>query len=146
MEEKGHWNTYKHSDPAWGEMTLVSGSQEKKTAESADWCGANPIADNSRSSLSQPLLPLELPGETLKIEIPRPCCCCYSVAQSRLTLCDPMYCSMPGFPVLHHLPELAQTHVHWIIDAIQPSRPLSFFLQSFPASGSFLMSWLIFLI
>ena len=34
------------------------------------------------------------------------------VAQLNLTLCDPMDCSTPGFPVLHHLPELAQTHVH----------------------------------
>ena len=33
------------------------------------------------------------------------------------------HCSMPGFPVLHHLPELAQTHVHWVSDAIQPSHP-----------------------
>ena len=40
-----------------------------------------------------------------------PCCCC-SVAQSCLTLCDPMNCSMPGFSVLHHLQEFAQTHVH----------------------------------
>ena len=37
---------------------------------------------------------------------------------------DPMDYSMPGFPVLHHLPELAQTHVHWVGDAIQPSHPL----------------------
>ena len=50
-------------------------------------------------------------------------CCCCSVAQS--TLCDPMDCSMPGFPVLHHLPELAQTHVHWVGDITQPSHPLS---------------------
>ena len=34
---------------------------------------------------------------------------------------DPMNCSTPGFPVLHHLPEFAQTHVHWVVDAIQPS-------------------------
>ena len=34
-------------------------------------------------------------------------------------------CSTLGFPVLHHLPELAQTHVHWVSDAIQPSRPLA---------------------
>ena len=46
-----------------------------------------------------------------------------SVAQSCLTLCDLMDCSMPGFPVLHHLPALAQTHVHRIGDAIQPSHP-----------------------
>ena len=50
---------------------------------------------------------------------------CYLVAQSCLTLCEPMDCSMPGFPVLHHLSELAQTHVHWISDSIQPSHPLS---------------------
>ena len=41
------------------------------------------------------------------------------------TVCDPMDCSMLGFPVLHHLPELAQTHVHWVNNAIQPSYPLS---------------------
>ena len=50
--------------------------------------------------------------------------CCCSVAQSCPTLCHPMDCSMPGVPVLHHLPEPAQTHVHWVGDAIQPYRPL----------------------
>ena len=48
-----------------------------------------------------------------------------SVAQSCPTLCDPMDCSMPGFPVHHQLPEFTQTHVHWVGDAIQPSYPLS---------------------
>ena len=42
-----------------------------------------------------------------------------------LTLCNPMGCSMPGFPVLYHLLELAQTHVHCVSDAIQPPHPLS---------------------
>ena len=37
---------------------------------------------------------------------------CYSVAQSRPTLCDPMDCSMPGFPVLHYVPGFAQSHAH----------------------------------
>ena len=46
------------------------------------------------------------------------------VAQSCPTLSNPMDCSMPGFPVHHQLPELAQTHVHWVSDAIQPSHPL----------------------
>ena len=50
-------------------------------------------------------------------------CCCGSVALSCLTLCDPMNCSMSGFPV-HHLPKFAQTHVHYVGDAIQPSHPL----------------------
>ena len=48
-----------------------------------------------------------------------------SVAQSCLTLCDPMDCSTPGFPVHHQLPKLTQTHVHGVGDAIQPSHPLS---------------------
>jgi len=50
------------------------------------------------------------------------CCCC--VAKSCLTLCDPMNYSTPGFSVLHCLPEFAQTHLHWVSDAIQWSNPL----------------------
>ena len=50
---------------------------------------------------------------------------CCSVTQSCLTLCHPMDCSMPSFPVFHHLLELGQTYVHWVGDAIQPSHPLS---------------------
>ena len=41
------------------------------------------------------------------------------------TLCDPMDCNTPGFPVHHQLPEFTQTHVHRVSDAIQPSHPLS---------------------
>ena len=70
------------------------------------------------------------------------CCCCFlvlsyhlkisffglqfssSAPQSCPTLCDPMDCSMPGLPVHHQLPEFAQTHVHLVSDAIQPSHPL----------------------
>ena len=52
-----------------------------------------------------------------------PCCC--SVAKLCLIFCDPMDCSMPGFPILHYLPEFAQTHVPWVDDAIQSSHPLS---------------------
>ena len=65
-----------------------------------------------------------------------------SVAQSCPTLCDPMDCSMPGFPVHHQLPELTQTHVHRIGDAIQPSHLLSSPSPTFnfPSSGSFPMS------
>ena len=53
------------------------------------------------------------------------CSCGYSVAKLCLTLCDPMNCNRPGFLVLHYLLELAQTHVHWVDDVIQPSHPLS---------------------
>ena len=51
--------------------------------------------------------------------------CCGSVAQSCQTLCDPMDCSTPGFPILHYLLEIAQIHVHRVSDAIQSSHPLS---------------------
>ena len=51
--------------------------------------------------------------------------CGCSVTQSCLTLCNPMDCNTPGLPVHHHLPELAQTLVHRVHDAIQPSHPLS---------------------
>jgi len=47
-----------------------------------------------------------------------------SVPQLCPTLCDPVGCSMPGFPVHHQLPKLTQTHVHRIDDTIQPSHPL----------------------
>ena len=75
--------------------------------------------------------------------LPRSCAVLCLVAQSCSTLCDPMDCSTPAFPVLHHILELAQTHVHWVGDAIKPSH-LSFSscLQSFLVSGSFPMSWL----
>ena len=60
----------------------------------------------------------------------QPCINCISVqsssvAQSYLTLCDPMDYSMPGLPFHHQLPEFTQTHVHCVCDAIQPSHPLS---------------------
>ena len=48
-----------------------------------------------------------------------------SVTHSCQTLCNPMDCSMPGFPVHHQLPELTQIHVHWVGDAIQLFHPLS---------------------
>ena len=50
--------------------------------------------------------------------------CCCSIPKLGLTLSDPMDCSTPAFPVLHYLPEFAQTHVLWVSDAIQPSHPL----------------------
>ena len=58
-----------------------------------------------------------------------------SVTQLCPTLCDPMDCRMPGFPVHHQLPELVQSHVHWVSDAIQPLHSLSS-----PSSPSFSLS------
>ena len=67
--------------------------------------------------------------------------CCCPVSKLCPTLCDPMDCSTPGSSVFQYLPEFAQIHVHWLSDAIILC--LHFFcLQSFPALGSFLMSWL----
>ena len=74
------------------------------------------------------------------------CSCCCSVAKSYLTLCDPMDCSMPGFPVFHYFLGFTQTHVH---ESVMPSNHLILYcplllppLQSFPASGFFQMSQL----
>ena len=69
---------------------------------------------------------------------------CCSVTQLFLILCYPVDCSTSGFPVHHHLPELAQTHVHWWRHPTVSSSviPFSSRLQSFPVSGSFPMSWL----
>ena len=50
--------------------------------------------------------------------------CCYSVTKLCPTLCVPMDCSTPRFPVLPYLSEFAQIHAHWVVDAIQPSHPL----------------------
>ena len=69
-----------------------------------------------------------------------------SVAHSCSALCDPMDFSTPGFLVLYYLLELAQAHAHWVNGAIQPSHPVAPFSswpQSFPASRSFIMCWLL---
>ena len=60
----------------------------------------------------------------LYVWIPSYLLCC-PVAQSCQTLCDPVDYSTPGFPVFHHLSEVAHTHICWVGDAIQPSHPPS---------------------
>ena len=67
---------------------------------------------------------------------------CCSIAKSCPAACNPMDCSVPGFPVLHYLPEFAWIHVHWFSDAISFSVDPFSCPQSFPVSGSFPMSWL----
>ena len=74
-------------------------------------------------------------------------CYCCLVTQLCLTLSDLIDCSTLGFPVFHLLPELAQTYMHWVSDALHPTIsssvvPFSSCLQSFSASGSFPMSQL----
>ena len=80
--------------------------------------------------------------ETIKPQIAFSSCC--SDIKSFPILRDPMNCSTPGFPVLHHLLEFAQTHVHWVGDAIQLSHLLlsSFLLPSiFPSIRVFSNEW-----
>ena len=70
---------------------------------------------------------------------------CWSVTRLSPNLCDPMDCSMPGFPVLHSLLVFASSCPlsRWYCPTISSSvAPFSSFLQSFPSSGSFLVSWL----
>ena len=73
-----------------------------------------------------------------------PYCCCCLVTKSCPSLCIPMDCNIPGFPVLHCLPKFAQSHIHWVGDAIKPSHsllspsPPAFNLST--ALGSFPMS------
>ena len=86
--------------------------------------GSSPAKDRTQAHVSPTLadrfLTTNPTWEALNL---RPCCC--SVSPSFLTLCDLMDCSTPGFPALHHVPKLAQTYIHWVSGAIQPSHPLS---------------------
>ena len=83
---------------------------------------AQPLTTSSGCIFSKMWLSIQLDLFTLLYIINALSCC--SVTQLCLTLCGTMDCSMPGFPVLHHLPELAQTPVHQVSDGIQPSYPL----------------------
>ena len=66
-----------------------------------------------------------------------------SVTQLCPTFCDTMDYCMPGFPVLHQPPELTQTHVHGVGDAIQPSHPLPYPSPAFnPSQHQGLFQWL----
>ena len=96
-----HWNLG-HVDPVWHLWRM------SKTG----W-----------ASFPHPLIPHRRWMEASSMSLAcAPCCC--SVTKLCPTLCDPMDCSTPGFPVLHRLAECAQTHVHWFGDAGQPSYPL----------------------
>ena len=89
------------------------------------------------------LILVEIVVEIQKLEIGQSSVQFSSVTQLCPTVFSPMDCSTQGFPVHHQLQELAQTDIHQVGDAIQPSHPvipLSSCLQSFPASGCFPMS------
>ena len=118
---------------------ISAGSRAKGLSHlSGTWCWVPAALSLSliqeEAGVWAPCLKSTLVGKTLS---------CCSVAQWWPTLCDPMDCGTSGFPVLHYLSKLVQTHVHQVDDAIQPSYPVFPFsscLQSFPASGSFPMS------
>ena len=82
--------------------------------------GQASIAD---SAPCPPSLPSRCRGLKAKLLKYSHYCCC-SISQLYSTLCEPVDWSLPSFPGLHCLPGFAQTHVHWVNDAIQPSRSL----------------------
>ena len=91
-------------------MTFQGQTRTKKKTGTWFWVLFNPDL-----SYSWPVCDLHLNARHLYCSVAKPC----------PTLCDRVDCSTPGFPVLHYLPKLAQTHIHWVTDAIQPSFPLS---------------------
>ena len=112
------------------------GTPEEVRACSSDWErqrteGSGPLAKETSSTSFQFFPENKTKQNHLKAvkEMTRAVCglgkkkitCCCSVAQSHQTLCDRMDRSTSAFPVHHHLPELAQTHVHSVSDAVQPS-------------------------
>ena len=84
--------------------------------------GVTQMVNGRASKPAKQLSPSHYPSRAFFLLHTSICC---SVAKLCLTLCDPMDGSMPGFPVLHHLPELVQIDIHWVRDIIQPSHPLS---------------------
>ena len=86
---------------------------EKQMFESALWNSGRPPT-NKKWGTQKGFVPRMAPFDL----------CFCSVTKSCLTICDPMSYITPGFPVLHYLPECAQTHVHWVGDAIQLSHLL----------------------
>ena len=113
---------------------IRKGSEEThRTLQSASQCC---LQFSSRSSWCMKWCTVNRYGhETHCLTLPESLLCCEasvdhhsvqfsSVTQLCPTLCDPMDCSAPGLPVHHQLPELTQTHVHLVGDAIQPSHPL----------------------
>ena len=141
--------------PCWDMRLMVSFSQSSGTRSPAVSCGTKThmifffLVKWSRKLsqlskyFSQILLPNHTP-KTLTKNISKEHLLLFSLlfsSESCLSLHVPKDCSTLGFPVLQYFPDFAQTHVHWVGDAIQPSPPLlppfSSYPQSFPASGSF---------
>ena len=79
----------------------------------------------SPSQQGIPCISRRLYGNFFKISVNSYKICCCPVVKSWPTLCNLINCSTLGFLVFHYFPEFAQTHVHWVSDAIQPSHSLS---------------------
>ena len=88
--------------------------------DDGSWCPRGKVAFYSTMEVRKNM---SGPHRSMKASVSIVICCC-SVTKLCPTLWDPMACSTPVFPILHCLPELAQTHVRWVSDAIQPSHPL----------------------
>ena len=114
------------------DTTLMAESEEElksllmKVKEENEKVGLKLNIQKTKIMASGPITSWEIDGETVEIvsDIIFSSVQFSSVTQSCPTLCDPMNCSTPGLPVHHQLPELTQTHVHRVSDAIQPSHPL----------------------
>ena len=104
--------------------TLIAESEELKSLlmkvkEENEKVGLKLNIQKTKIMASCPITSWQIDGETVGTGQ------FSSVAQSCLTLCDPMNCGTPGLPVHHQLLEFTQTHIHQVSDAIQPSHPLS---------------------
>ena len=86
---------------------------------------ALPLTLQSSSELSEGVFQTKILSKIPEYNLNQNYCFC-SVSKLCPTVCDPMDCSMSGFSVLRYLLQFAQTHAHWVSDAIQPSHPLSF--------------------
>ena len=106
------------------DTTLMAESEEElksllmKVKEESETVGLKLNIQKTKVMASGPITSWQIDGETVGTGQ------FSSVAQSCLTLCDPLNHSTPGLPVHHHFPEFTQIHVHRVSDAIQPSHPL----------------------
>ena len=112
----------KHSQQINKYNTLGCGKSFRKKQSSAAKIGSPEVQVNPVLNLAPAKMPSNTNTHTHTHTHTHVCCC--SVTKLCLTLCDPMDWSMPGFPELHHPPDFAQTHVHWVSDAIQTSHSL----------------------
>ena len=103
-------SVFDHLDLGWGKYSHLVARWGQECCYTMLQCTGQPLTPKKKLSCSK-------------------CCSCCSAAKSHLTLSNLMNCSTPGFPVLHCLPEFAQTHVPWVSDATQSSHPL---WSSFP--------------